>query len=201
MTKNKKEKQEKEIKETEIKINSPKEDSDELSGEQELNSGEEQNRIAELEKQAALYKDQYLRTAAEFENYKRRTDAERSEFFAYASKKVLGEMLPVLDDFDRTMESFDKSHDKDALKKGIDLGYAKFRNVLEKQGLKPMQSDGTKFDVNLHEAILQQPDESKEPETVLNTVEKGYYLKDKVLRHAKVVATTDRGLPCSFTMS
>ena len=190
MTKNKKEKQEKEIKETEIKINSPKEDSDELSGEQELNSGEEQNRIAELEKQAALYKDQYLRTAAEFENYKRRTDAERSEFFAYAGEKVLGEMLPVLDDFDRTMESFDKSHDKDALKKGIDLVYAKFRNVLEKQGLKPMQSDGTKFDVNLHEAILQQPDESKEPETVLNTVEKGYYLKDKVLRHAKVVVSS-----------
>ncbi len=190
MTKNKKEKQEKEIKETEIKINVPIEDSAELPGEQALNSGEEQNRIAELEKQAALYKDQYLRTAAEFENYKRRTDAERSEFFAYAGEKVLGEMLPVLDDFDRTMESFDKSHDKDALKKGIDLVYAKFRSVLEKQGLKPMHSDGTKFDVNLHEAILQQPDESKEPETVLNTVEKGYYLKDKVLRHAKVVVSS-----------
>lgn len=190
MSKNKKEKPEnfqeinndKEVKETEIKIK----DSD--SPEPEVNQDE--NKIAALEKQLTQFKDQYLRTAAEFDNYKRRTDAERAEFFAYAGERVLSDMLPVLDDFDRTMESFDKSHDKDALKKGIDLVYAKFRSVLEKQGLKPMQSDGTKFDVNLHEAILQQPDESKDAETVLNTVEKGYYLKDKVLRHAKVVVSS-----------
>jgi len=190
MIKNKKEKREKEIKETEIKIKGSEDSGNEpLNGKTE-ESAKEQNVIAELEKQVLQYKDQYLRTAAEFENYKRRTDAERAEFFAYAGEKVLAEMLPVLDDFDRTMESFDKSHDKNALKKGIDLVYAKFRSVLEKQGLKPMKSDGTKFDVNLHEAILQQPDENKEPETVLNTVEKGYYLKDKVLRHAKVVVSS-----------
>lgn len=190
MTKNKKEKQEKEIKEKEIKITGADDDTTEQADGEINDTDAEQSKIAELEKQAAQFKDQYLRTAAEFENYKRRTDAERAEFFAYAGERVLNDMLPVLDDFDRTMESFDKSHDKDALKKGIDLVYAKFRSVLEKQGLKPMQSDGTKFDVNLHEAILQQPDESKEPETVLNTVEKGYYLKDKVLRHAKVVVSS-----------
>lgn len=190
MTKNKKEKQEKEIKEKEIKITGADDDSPEHTDEEINDRGTEESRIAELEKQAHQFKDLYLRTAAEFENYKRRTDAERAEFFAYAGERVLNDMLPVLDDFDRTMESFDKSHDKDALKKGIDLVYAKFRSVLEKQGLKPMQSDGTKFDVNLHEAILQQPDESKEPETILNTVEKGYYLKDKVLRHAKVVVSS-----------
>lgn len=190
MTKNKKEKQEKEIKEKEIKITGADDDTTEHADGEMNETDAEQSKIAELEKQAAQFKDQYLRTAAEFENYKRRTDAERAEFFAYAGERVLNDMLPVLDDFDRTMESFDKSHDKDALKKGIDLVYAKFRSVLEKQGLKPMQSDGTKFDVNLHEAILQQPDESKEPETVLNTVEKGYYLKDKVLRHAKVVVSS-----------
>lgn len=190
MTKNKKEKQEKEIKEKEIKITGADDDTSEHADGEMNETDAEQSKIAELEKQAAQFKDQYLRTAAEFENYKRRTDAERAEFFAYAGERVLNDMLPVLDDFDRTMESFDKSHDKDALKKGIDLVYAKFRSVLEKQGLKPMQSDGTKFDVNLHEAILQQPDESKEPETVLNTVEKGYYLKDKVLRHAKVVVSS-----------
>lgn len=121
---------------------------------------------------------------------KKRTDSERAEFFAYAGEKVLTDLLPVLDDFDRTMGSFEKSHDKDALKKGIDLVYEKFRSVLEKQGLKIMESDGKKFDVNLHEAIMQQPDETKEPETILNTVEKGYFLKDKVLRHAKVVVSS-----------
>jgi molecular chaperone GrpE len=187
MIKNKKEKQEKV---TEIKIKDSEDSTAETQNEQEPESNEELKRIAELENQAAQYKDQYLRTAAEFENYKRRTDSERSEFFAYAGERVLSDMLPVLDDFDRTMESFDKSHDKDALKKGIDLVYGKFRSVLEKQGLKPMNSDGTKFDVNLHEAILQQPDGEKEPETVLTTVEKGYYLKDKVLRHAKVVVSS-----------
>ncbi len=190
MTKIKKEKQEKEIKEKEIKINGTDESAPELPDDKPAAKGSEQNRIEELEKQAAQFKDQYLRTAAEFENYKRRTDAERAEFFAYAGERVLADMLPVLDDFDRTMESFEKSHDKDALKKGIDLVYAKFTSVLEKQGLKAMRSDGTKFDVNLHEAILQQPDESKEPETILNTVEKGYFLKDKVLRHAKVVVSS-----------
>jgi molecular chaperone GrpE len=185
MTKNKKEKQDKAAdkqQETEIKIKD--------SGGKEPETSAEENKIAELEKQAMQYKDQYLRTAAEFENYKRRTDAERAEFFAYAGERVLTDMLPVLDDFDRTMSSFEKSHDMEALKKGIDLVYAKFRAVLEKQGLKAMDSDGKKFDVNLHEAILQQPDETKEPETVLNTVEKGYFLKDKVLRHAKVVVSS-----------
>lgn len=185
MTKNKKEKPDKAAdkqQETEIKIKDTGGDEPELS--------QEENKIAELEKQAMQYKDQYLRTAAEFENYKRRTDAERAEFFAYAGERVLTDMLPVLDDFDRTMSSFEKSHDMEALKKGIDLVYGKFRAVLEKQGLKAMDSDDKKFDVNLHEAILQQPDETKEPETVINTVEKGYFLKDKVLRHAKVVVSS-----------
>ncbi len=184
MTKNKKEKQEKtaeELKEIEIKIesadNSEKPDS-------------EESKIEELEKQITQLKDQYLRNAAEFENYKRRTDLEKSGFFAYAGERLLRDLVPVLDDFDRTMGSFEKSHDNEALKKGIDLVYDKFKKVLEKQGLKQMESDGKIFDVNLHEAILQQPDESKEPETILNTVEKGYFIKDKVLKHAKVVVSS-----------
>lgn len=185
MTRNKKDKPEQtseKPKETEIKINTgDTSDSD---------PSEDTGKIAELEQQVNQFKDLYLRTAAEFENYKKRTDSEKAEFFAYAGERVINELLPVLDDFDRTMESFEKSHDKDALKKGIDLVFAKFSSVLEKQGLKVMNSDGMKFDVNLHEAIMQQPDESKDPETVLNTVEKGYFLKDKVLRHAKVVVSS-----------
>lgn len=159
----------------------------------EVNNGsisEEAAKITEFEKQVQNYKDLYMRTAAEFDNYKKRTDNERADFYNYAGEKVLGEMLPVLDDFDRTMDSFEKSHDKDALKKGIDIVYEKFKNVLLKQGVKEMDSDGKKFDVNLHEAILQQPDPDKEPETILTTVEKGYNYKDKVLRHAKVVVSS-----------
>lgn len=188
MTRSKKEKpgqNPEKIQEKEIKINGSESSAD-LNNENTAES----EKIADLEKQVSRLKDQYLRTAAEFENYKKRTETEKSEFFAYAGEKVISELLPVLDDFDRTMGSFEKSHDKDALKKGIDIIYDKFRAVLEKQGLKPMSSDGSKFDVNLHEAIMQQPDDSKEPETVLNTVEKGYFLKDKVLRHAKVVVSS-----------
>ena len=189
MKKNKKDKHERsnDKKEVEIKINDPER---EVKSEVDQSKNTEDNRVKELEEQQQQQKDQYLRLAAEFENYKRRTDAERADFFAYAGEKLLTELLPVVDDFNRTMASFEKSHDNEALKKGIDLVYAKFRSALEKQGLKEMDSDGKKFDVNLHEAILQQPDESKDAETILNTVEKGYYLKDKVLRHAKVVVSS-----------
>ena len=189
MIKNKKDKHERsnDKKEVEIKINDPE---SEVKSEVDQSKNTEDNRVKELEEQQQQQKDQYLRLAAEFENYKRRTDAERADFFAYAGEKLLTELLPVVDDFNRTMASFEKSHDNEALKKGIDLVYAKFRAALEKQGLKEMDSDGKKFDVNLHEAILQQPDESKDAETILNTVEKGYYLKDKVLRHAKVVVSS-----------
>lgn len=188
MTKNRKEKQNSKDKEIEIKIDDA--DTSETLSETGKPEDKEAEKIAELEKQVLQYKDQYLRTAAEFENYKRRTDNERAEFYNYAGEKVLSDMVPVLDDFDRTMGSFEKSHDKDALKKGIDIVYDKFRAALTKQGLKEMDSDGKKFDVSLHEAILQQPDEDKDPDTILTTVEKGYFYKDKVLRHAKVVVSS-----------
>ncbi|MCC6865500.1 MAG: nucleotide exchange factor GrpE [Ignavibacteria bacterium] len=179
------------LNETEIKINGSSENTEEITDKNEnISKSAEGAKIKELEAEILKYKDLYLRTAAEFENYKRRTDSERVEFYAYAGEKVLTDMLGVLDDFDRILESFEKDHDKDALKKGIDIVNEKFRKVLSKHGLKVMDTDGKKFDVNLHEAIMQQPDENKEPETILATSEKGYFLKDKVLRHAKVVVSS-----------
>ena len=193
MIKNKRDKQEKQDKTIEdrkvleIKIDAP----DILAQKESTDNNEnEESKEKEFEQQIALLKDQYLRTAAEFENYKRRTDTERADFYAYAGERLLTELLPVVDDFNRIMVSFEKSHDNEALKKGIDLVYDKFKTALKKQGLKEMDSDGKKFDVNLHEAIMQQPDEGKDSETILNTVEKGYFLKDKVLRHAKVVVSS-----------
>ncbi len=135
-------------------------------------------------------KDLYLRKVAEFENYKRRTDAEKTEFFSYANHKLIGELLPVLDDFERILKAYNEKHDTESLKKGVELVYDKFTGILAKQGLKEIDSDGKEFDVNLHEALFQQPDGEKEPNTVLTTHEKGYFLKDKVLRHAKVIVST-----------
>ncbi|MBE2217165.1 MAG: nucleotide exchange factor GrpE [Ignavibacteria bacterium] len=194
MIKNKKDKKDKmkeEAKPVEIPI-SDTSDSETIS-DAEANAdttiSTEETKIKELETKLSAMHDQYLRKAAEFDNYKRRTDAEKSEFFAYASERLLGELLPVLDDFDRTMDSFNKNHDSDALKKGIDIVYDKFRAVMAKQGLKIMDSNGKPFDVNLHEAILQQPSADVDADTVLDTVEKGYFMKDKVLRHAKVIVS------------
>ncbi|MBZ0203184.1 MAG: nucleotide exchange factor GrpE [Ignavibacteria bacterium] len=185
MTKNRKDKTENDkikSESTEIPVNDTKEHQDK--------SDIESDRSAALEKAAADWKEQFIRKAAEFENYKKRTDAEKADFFSYASEKLLNELLPVLDDFDRIMKSYDDKHDAEDFKKGVDLVYAKFKNTLEKQGLKEMNSDDKPFDVNLHEAILQQPVEEAEANTILHTAEKGYFIKDKVLRHAKVIVST-----------
>jgi len=151
-------------------------------------SSSQENKISELENQIKELKDSYLRKAAEFDNYKKRTASEKIEFFAYANEKLISDLLPVLDDFDRILKLYDEEHDAETFKKGVELVYDKFKKALEKLGLKEIDSKTKEFDVNLHEAVMQQPSEA-EPNTVLDTVEKGYYLKDKVLRHAKVIVS------------
>lgn len=192
MIKSKKEKFEKEklkneMKEVEIPINTENENNDsDVSGSVETAA----DNTAKLESQLNELKDQLLRKAAEFENYKRRTENERSEYFAYANERLITELLPVLDDFNRALNAYDKSHDSEALKKGVELVYGKFSKILEKQGLKEIESTGKDFDVNLHEALMQQPTDEVEPNKIIDTIEKGYHLKDKVLRHAKVVVAS-----------
>jgi molecular chaperone GrpE len=117
-------------------------------------------------------------------------DSELSSFYKYASENIITELLPVLDDFDRVLKSWDKEHDAENFKKGVDLIYEKLMKVLSKQGLKEIDSQGKKFDVNLHDALLLTPSDEAEPETVLDVVEKGYFLKDKVIRHAKVIVSS-----------
>jgi molecular chaperone GrpE len=161
-----------------------------ISDEAGINAEAEAEKSNEAEKEVNELKEQLLRKAAEFENYKKRTVNERAEFFAYASERLIIELLPVVDDFDRVMKSYDEKHDAELFKKGVDLIFEKLLNTLEKQGLKEIESTGKEFDVNLHEAILQQPNEELPSNTVMETAEKGYFLKDKVLRHAKVVVST-----------
>jgi len=147
-----------------------------------------------LQSQIISLRDRLLRKAAEFENYKKRTDNELSNYFKYANESLILELLPVLDDFDRLFNAFNEKHDIDTFKKGVELTYEKLIGILKKQGLKEMETNGKKFDFNLHDALLQVPDSSREPDTILETAEKGYFLKDKVLRHAKVlVSAADDG--------
>jgi molecular chaperone GrpE len=187
MLKSKKEKLEKELLKNENIEIPVTDETDKIS---DTGNSENTGRINELEKQADYYKDQFLRKAAEFENYKRRTDNEVSNVYRFANEGLILELLPVLDDFERIKKSWDEKHDIDSLKKGIDIVYDKFKKVLEKQGVKEIDAIGKIFDVNLHEAIMQMPEPDIRPDTITNVVENGYWLKDKVLRHAKVIVSS-----------
>ncbi|MGA9406380.1 MAG: nucleotide exchange factor GrpE [Bacteroidota bacterium] len=147
-------------------------------------------RVAELEKQSAQLKDQLLRKAAEFDNYKRRTENDFAALTKFAAENIIGQLVPVLDDFNRSLKSIKEKGGNDPLVKGIELIYTKFLKVLEAQGLKAMEVVGKEFSVDVHDALMQVPRADVPPHTVLEEVEKGYLLFDKVIRHAKVIVST-----------
>lgn len=162
------------------------------SGQSELTSGSEAllEKISELEKQAAMYKDQLFRKAAEFENYKRRTESESMTFARFAGENIIAQLLPVLDDLARSIASGKEKYDNDPFYKGVELINAKFTKTLELQGLKPMETVGKEFNVDYHDALLQVPRADVPPHTIIKEVEKGYLLFDKVIRHAKVIVSS-----------
>ena len=146
-------------------------------------------KVAELEKQSAQLRDQLLRKAAEFDNYKRRTENDFASLTKFAAENIITQLVPVLDDFNRSLKSIKEKAENDSLYKGIELIYAKFLKVLEAQGLKTMDVVGKEFNVDVHDALMQMPRADVPPHTVLEEVEKGYLLFDKVIRHAKVVVS------------
>jgi molecular chaperone GrpE len=133
-------------------------------------------------------KDKYLRLAAEFENYKRRTTKERIDLFKTANQELMTALLPVLDDFDRARNHTRDTEDANAVRESIDIIHSKLNKTLQQKGLTAMDVKGGDFDAELHEAITQIPAPSEELRgKIVDEVEKGYYLGDKVIRHAKVV--------------
>lgn len=192
MFKSKKEKVEEEILKEELNETPGNEDDSAEEGTDiEISDGEKsiEEKYRELEEKSAELRDQLLRKAAEFENYKRRAEAEIANIYKYASENLMLELLPVLDDFDRMMSSWNDKTDLETMKKGAQIIYDKFKLILQKQGLKEIESEGKPFDVNLHDAMLQMENDKLKPNTVINVVEKGYFLKEKVLRHSKVVVS------------
>ena len=133
-------------------------------------------------------KDKYLRLAAEFENYKRRTTKERIELFKTASQELMVALLPVLDDFERARNATAVTTDANAVRESIEIIQSKLNKTLQQKGLTAMEAKGGDFDAELHEAITQIPAPSDDLKgKIVDEVEKGYYLGDKVIRHAKVV--------------
>ncbi|HMQ69365.1 MAG TPA: nucleotide exchange factor GrpE [Ignavibacteria bacterium] len=168
---------------------------DERENETEEEISEEQEELNGDDKDAeiARLKDTLLRKMAEFENYKRRTDSEISNYIKYASESLIKDLIPVYDDLGRSIDSINKGETKDfeTLKTGIVLIYDKFKSVLEKEGLKEIDSLGKEFDVDLSSALMQVPSKDVKPNTVLEVIEKGYKLKDKVVKHEKVLVSSE----------
>lgn len=160
-----------------------------IPGNMHLSNPEEEteNEITKISSELEEQKDKYLRLAAEFENYKRRTSKERIELIQTAGKETITSLLSVLDDIDRAERQMDVSDDINQVKEGNKLVFTKLKNALVQKGLKPMESLHTTFDVEKHEAITEVPAADKLKGKVVDEVEKGYYLNEKLIRFAKVV--------------
>ncbi|MGE5419426.1 MAG: nucleotide exchange factor GrpE [Chloroflexota bacterium] len=143
--------------------------------------------VRAIEEKLAEMQDKYLRLSAEFDNYRRRTLKEKMELSKYAEENILAKVIPFMDDFDRAIQHLDTS-DGEAMKNGITLIYLKFSEFLKQSGITEIDAANTDFNVELHDAVAKVPveDESKKGK-VVDVVLKGYYLRDKILRHAKVV--------------
>ncbi len=142
--------------------------------------------------------ERLLRTAAELENYKRRTEREKRRRYEAGKVDVIRTMLEVLDDFERSMDaaaSLDEADDPaeayESLKGGVEMVFRKFRDELSKLGVEPIEAEGEPFDESLHEAMMQQPTDEAEPGTVVHEVRTGYTMGDRVIRHSRVIVASE----------
>ena len=144
--------------------------------------------LTRLRTELAETQDKFRRLYAEFDNFRKRTQKEKLELFKTAGSETISSLLPVLDDFERAIKSMEQTNAKSEALEGVQLIYQKLKSTLEQKGLKRMESVGTEFDVDKHEAITYFPsgDESQKGK-VIDEAECGYFLNDKVIRHAKVV--------------
>ena len=146
---------------------------------------EELDPLVAAQNEAEQWKDKYIRLVAEFENYKKRTLKEKSELILNGSEKTVAAILPILDDFERA--TADKTEDPQAIKEGYELIYKKFLKALETLGVHKIETDNADFDVDYHEAIAMVPGMGDDKKgKVIDCVQTGYTLNDKVIRHAKV---------------
>lgn len=143
--------------------------------------------LADAQTQLAEMKDKYLRQVAEFDNYRKRTIKEKTELILNGGEKVICSLLPILDDFERAEKNLNEAKDIKALREGVDLIYQKFQKALESNGLKKMDTKEQDFNTDFHEAVAMIPAQKDEQKgKVIDCVQTGYFLNDKVIRHAKV---------------
>lgn len=170
-------------------VNESKEQDENESTETESGAEEEQEEERDWEAEISEAKDKYLRLYSEFENYRRRTAKEKLDIIGTASKEVITDLLPVLDDFERAFKSYDENVEVKTVVEGMQLVIQKFNKALAAKGLKKMEIEpGTEFNDEFHEAISQIPAPEKKLEgKIVDVIENGYFLNDKVIRFARVV--------------
>ena len=162
-------------------------DNSEKSGEYGDENSNEKSPLEEAQQQIDELKDKYLRSVAEFDNYRKRTLKEKAELILNGSEKAIAAVLPILDDMERAIANGEKTEDLNVLREGMSLIYTKFQKVLESIGVKEIETADADFDTDVHEAIAMVPGMGDDKKgKVLDCVQKGYKLNDKVIRHAKV---------------
>ena len=183
--KDKKPKPEEVVNEEQVQAEAEKE---KVNGEEVAEEAAEEKKEPTTEEKLAELQDRYLRLSAEYDNFRKRTLKEKIDLQKSANERLLEALLPVADDFDRAMQSVTDAKDLEALKEGFNLIFGKFNGFLTQQGVKEIEAVNKKFDTDLHEAITKIPAPSKKLKgKVVDVVQKGYYLNDKVLRFSKVV--------------
>lgn len=156
--------------------------------EQSTEENAELSEVNEFEQKYNELNDSYLRLMAEYDNYRKRTMREKSDIIKTAGEKILVDILPVIDDFDRGLKIIGETSDIDAAKKGIELIYSKFQNFLSQNGVKVIETENVDFDTEFHEAVTTVPVPSEDLKgKMIDCVSKGYLLNNKVIRFAKVV--------------
>jgi molecular chaperone GrpE len=144
---------------------------------------EAETAAAAVEQDLREFKDRYLRTLADFENFRKRSDREKQDYFKYAMAGVIKDLLPVLDNFDRALEHAEEGDD---FHKGVSLIYKQLFDVLRRHGVRIVEESGVRFDPNIHEAVVSEEDATVPNHTVVAVLQKGYFLHDRLLRPAMV---------------
>ncbi|MBK8945089.1 MAG: nucleotide exchange factor GrpE [Ignavibacteriae bacterium] len=185
--------------ELENKVETNEEANEEIiDSKEEINSEENEektekvieNKIADYEEKIKSLQDLLLRKAAEFENYKRRTENDQLNLMKYAAESFIIKILPIYDDLNRSVQHLGEDS-FDSVKEGLKLIFDKFTKTLDDQGIKKIDAKGQEFNVEFHEALLQQPSKDVPPNTVIEEVDPGYFYKDRVIKHAKVIVSKE----------
>ena len=161
------------------------EEKEQEEGSENINKDDKTDDATEVNPFEVKYNElnnQYIRLAADFDNFRKRKEQEKEELLKYGAESTLKKMIEVLDNFERGLKAIDTVEDCDKLKECYNLAYKNFTDVLKKSGLEVIEAEGKEFDPNFHEAVMQTPTSDKPENTIVAELQKGYKLGDKVLR-------------------